>query len=68
MSYWWDGFDTLFVPLLTVFDQEPERTGLLDAQGQPLVRARMPIGFDLSAKPKPERKRTERRNVLTTRK
>lgn len=31
---------------LTVY--EPVRTGLLDADGNPLVRERAPLGFDLS--------------------
>ena len=38
------------IPDIIVFDDDRE-TGLLDAQGNPIVRRRLPIGFDLS-KPK----------------
>lgn len=32
---------------VVVFDEDQD-TGLLDAQGNPIIRRRMPIGFDLS--------------------
>lgn len=40
--------DLMNLPDVTVYEQEPEWTGLYDAQGRKLVRARPRMGFDLS--------------------
>ena len=34
-------------PRVDVWEREAERTGLLDADGRPLVRGRAPLGFKL---------------------
>lgn len=50
---WWDD-DKPFVPNLTVYEPEtaPIETGLLDAQGNKIMRRseRPQIGFDLTGK------------------
>lgn len=38
--------DAPLLPQLSVYEKdEPEKTGLLDADGHPLVRPREPIGY-----------------------
>lgn len=44
------GGNTPFLPELTVYDAAPEPTGLLDDKGRVLVRAKRPLGFDLTKK------------------
>lgn len=40
--------DTPLLPNLSVFESdEPQKTGLVDLHGRPLVRLREPIGFKL---------------------
>ena len=36
------------VTSVTVIERDPERTGLLDQHGRPLVRQMRPLGFDLT--------------------
>ena len=44
----WDE-DSPLLPALIVFEPEsPELTGLLNADGQPLVRKKEPVGFRIS--------------------
>lgn len=40
---WWDKGE--FLPNLTVDGSTPEFTGLLDSEGNPIVRLPRPIGF-----------------------
>lgn len=48
LNYEWECADA-HLPALTVYERdEPQRTGLLDADGNPLIRTRNPIGFDIS--------------------
>ena len=37
-------------PTITVYEQDPEPTGLLDPEGRPLVRKGQRIGSDLGEK------------------
>lgn len=46
---WWqdmpERYEETIIPALTVFENEPTFTGILDAEGQPIMRGPEPIGF-----------------------